>query len=132
MLSAMDLFVASSRQETFGLSVLEALANGAPVLYTTCPALDGLDHVDRATHVPSTVAGMRAALERERRAGPRERAAVPAIREAYGIEAVTARIDDLYEELAEASRHRLWRRQWALRGATVPLDSAVALEGSAR
>ncbi len=43
MLSAMDLFVASSKQETFGLSVLEALANGAPVLYTTCPALDGLD-----------------------------------------------------------------------------------------
>ena len=43
MLSAMDLFVASSKQETFGLSVLEALANGLPVLYTTCPALDGLD-----------------------------------------------------------------------------------------
>jgi glycosyltransferase involved in cell wall biosynthesis len=132
MLSALDLFVASSRQETFGLSVLEALANGTPVLYTTCPALDGLDHVDRATHVPSTVAGMRAALERERRAGPRERAAVPAIREAYGIEAVTARIDDLYEELAEAGRRRLWRRQWALRGATVPLEATVALEGSAR
>jgi hypothetical protein len=75
---------------------------------------------------------MRAALEGERRAGPRERAAVPAIREAYGIEAVTARIDDLYEELAEAGRRRLWRRQWALRGATVPLEATVALEGSAR
>ena len=52
MLSAMDLFVASSKQETFGLSVLEALANGLPVLYTTCPALDGLD-VTRASQVPS-------------------------------------------------------------------------------
>lgn len=131
MLSALDLFVASSRQETFGLSVLEALANGAPVLYTTCPALDGLD-VDRARRVPSTVAGMRAALEQERRAGPRERVAVPAIRDAYGIEAVTARIDDLYEELALAGHRRRWRRQWALRGASVPLDAAVALEGNAR
>ena len=130
MLSAIDLFVASSRQETFGLSVLEALANGAPVLYTTCPALDGLD-VDRATRIPSTVPGMRAALEQERRAGPRERAAVPAIREAYGIEAVTARIDDLYEELAQA-RRRLWRRQWPLQGVTVPLDTAAALEGNPR
>ena len=58
MLSAMDLFVAASKQETFGLSVLEALANGAPVLYTTCPALDGLD-VSRATQVPSSAGGLR-------------------------------------------------------------------------
>ena len=64
MLSAMDLFVASSRQETFGLSVLEALANGAPVLYTTCPALDGLD-AERATRVPSTADGIRAAMAAE-------------------------------------------------------------------
>lgn len=121
LLSAMDLFVASSKQETFGLSVLEALANGAPVVYTTCPALEGLD-VDRATQVPSAVDGIRAALEQELRAGPRERAAVPAIKDAYGIEAVTARIDDLYEELAAAGRRRLWRRDWALRGATVALE----------
>ena len=100
MLSAVNLFVASSRQETFGLSVLEALANGAPVLYTTCPALEGLE-VGRACQVPPTVAGMRAALEAERLAGPQQRVAVEAIREAYGIEAVTARIDDLYEQLAE-------------------------------
>ena len=51
MLSAMDLLVASSREETFGLSVIEALANGLPVLYTTCPALDGLD-VGRARSGP--------------------------------------------------------------------------------
>ena len=121
LLSSMDLFVASSKQETFGLSVLEALANGAPVVYTTCPALEGLD-VDRATQVPSAVDGIRAALEQELRAGPRERAAVPAIKDAYGIEAVTARIDDLYEELAAAGRRRLWRRDWALRGAIVALE----------
>jgi glycosyltransferase involved in cell wall biosynthesis len=111
MLSAVDLFVASSKQETFGLSVLEALANGAPVLYTTCPALDGLG-VDRARQVPSTAEGLREAMAAELRSGPRERVSVPAIRDAYGIDAVARRIDDLYERLA-ASRGRLWRRRRA-------------------
>jgi len=105
MLSAMDLFVASSRQETFGLSVLEALANGAPVLYTTCPALDGLD-AGRAHQVPATAAGLRAAMAAELRAGRRPRTAEPAVEKEYSIEAVTARIDDLYERLAG---RRTWR-----------------------
>jgi glycosyltransferase involved in cell wall biosynthesis len=100
MLSAMDLFVASSKQETFGLSVLEALANGLPVLYTTCPALDGLD-VSRATQVPSGAGGLRDAMLAELAAGPRgDRAAEPAVEKEYGIQAVTSRIDDLYEQLA--------------------------------
>jgi glycosyltransferase involved in cell wall biosynthesis len=108
MLSALDLFVASSRQETFGLSVLEALANGAPVLYTTCPALDGLD-VDRAQPVPSTAEGICAAMAAEVSAGPRPRMPEPAVEKQYSIEAVTARIDDLYERLAA---HRTWRTMW--------------------
>jgi glycosyltransferase involved in cell wall biosynthesis len=98
MLSALDLFVASSAQEAFGLSVLEALANGLPVLYTTCPALRGLD-VDRAHQVPGTVGGLRTALATEVAAGPGERQSAPAVAEKYGIEAVTARIDALYERL---------------------------------
>ena len=118
MLSAIDLFVASSKQETFGLSVLEALANGAPVLYTTCPALDGLG-VDRAVQVPSTAEGLREAMAAELRSGPRERVSVPAIRDAYGIDAVTRRIDDLYERLA-ASRSRIWRRRGPARGWAAP------------
>jgi glycosyltransferase involved in cell wall biosynthesis len=101
MLSAIDLFVASSRQETFGLSVLEALGNGAPVLYTTCPALDGLD-VPQAREVPSSVEGMRAAMAGELQAGPRPREAAEKVIQEYGIGAVTARIDSLYEELAVA------------------------------
>ena len=105
MLSAMDLFVASSAQETFGLSVLEALGNGAPVLYTTCPALEGLD-VTRAWHVPSTVEGLREAMAAEVRTGPRDRVPEPAVEKAYGIQAVTNRIDDLYDRLAA---RRTWR-----------------------
>jgi glycosyltransferase involved in cell wall biosynthesis len=114
MLSAMDLFVASSAQETFGLSVLEALANGAPVLYTTCPALEGLD-VSRATHVPSSADGLRDAMAAELAAGRRDRAAEPAVEKEYGIQAVTGRIDDLYERLAARPKWRTVlqaRRTW--------------------
>ena len=113
MLSAMDLFVAASKQETFGLSALEALANGAPVLYTTCPALDGLD-VSRATQVPSSADGLRDAMLAELAARHRpDRAAEPAVEKEYGIQAVTSRIDDLYEQLAyrTAWRTRLRRRR---------------------
>lgn len=105
VLSALDLFVASSAQETFGLSVLEALANGAPVLYTTCPALESIQ-TDRAQRVPGTVEGMREALAAEMAAGQRPRADVPAVRERYGIESVTGRIDDLYEELRPRRRRQ--------------------------
>lgn len=113
MLSATDLFVASSAQETFGLSVLEALANGAPACYTTCPALSGIDVDGRARQVPGTVAGMRVALAAEVSVGHRDRLAVPAVEAEYGIESVTARIDDLYEELARTSRRRFRRRALA-------------------
>ncbi len=105
MLSAMDLYLASSKQETFGLSVLEALANGLPVLYTTCPALDGLA-VTRASQMPQAVDGMRAAIAAEVAAGRRPRIAEPVVEKEYGIEAVTARIDDLYERLAARRRWR--------------------------
>ncbi|HTZ29924.1 MAG TPA: glycosyltransferase [Streptosporangiaceae bacterium] len=113
VLSAMDLFVASSAQETFGLSVLEALGNGAPVLYTTCPALKGLD-VSRATQVPSTAAGIREAMAAELRNGQRDRVPEPAVEKTYGIQAVTNSIDDLYEELAA---RRTWRTRKARRAA---------------
>jgi glycosyltransferase involved in cell wall biosynthesis len=127
ILSALDLFVASSAQETFGLSVLEALANGAPALYTTCPALDGLDAGDRARQVPGTVEGMRAALAAEVTAGHRERDAVAAVEEEYGIKAVTARIDDLYEELAASPRR--WPARRAARG--TPLRRAAGARAAA-
>ncbi|NXY98132.1 glycosyltransferase, partial [Streptomyces sp. BR123] len=42
LLSAMDVFVSPSREEAFGLAVVEALAAGLPVLHVTCPAIDDL------------------------------------------------------------------------------------------
>jgi glycosyltransferase involved in cell wall biosynthesis len=106
MLSSLDLFIASSEQETFGLSVLEALANGIPALYTTCPALEGIE-TERARQIPGDDEGMRQEIAAEMARGRRSRQGVPAIREQYGIEAVTCRIDDLYERLmAVRSRAR--------------------------
>lgn len=127
MLSAMDLFVASSAQETFGMSVLEALANGAPVLYTTCPALEGLQ-VPGARRVPGTVEGIRAALSGHVAAGHQPRNVSPEIEQAYSMGSVAARIDDLYEHLAAASaRHllRSKRRQDTARPVFEPADNAA-------
>ncbi|WP_055408339.1 glycosyltransferase [Frankia sp. ACN1ag] len=42
VLSALDVFVSPSRDETFGLAILEALANGLPTVYGECPGLEGL------------------------------------------------------------------------------------------
>lgn len=105
VLSAADLLVASSRQETFGLCVLEALANGLQVLYTTCPALEGMD-VEQASQVPSAAAGMGEAIGAAVAGGHRARLPAEAVAEAFGIAAVTGRIDDLYERLA---RRMSWR-----------------------
>ena len=99
MLSTMDLFVASSKQETFGLSVLEALANGLPVLYTACPALEDLP-TERAHRIPGDIGGMRQAITEELARGARPRDGVPPeIRARYGMSAVAGAIDDLYERL---------------------------------
>ncbi len=102
VLSALDVLVAPSSQETFGLSVLEGLANGLPVLYTVCPALDNVP-TDRARRVDGTVMALRGELEAQMRKGPAPREPVLEVRERYGIETVSARIDDLYERVVAGS-----------------------------
>jgi glycosyltransferase involved in cell wall biosynthesis len=113
MLSALDLFAASSSQETFGLSILEALANGLPALYTVCPALDDVPS-SRAVRVDGTVAALRAELAAQLRRPPGPREPAPEIREHYGIESVSTQIDDLYERVVARSGGA-WRRAaaWA-------------------
>ena len=69
MLRALDAFVASSSQETFGLSVLEALANGLLVVSTTCPALDDVPTY-RAREVAGTVDAIRSPWWRWRTGAP--------------------------------------------------------------
>jgi glycosyltransferase involved in cell wall biosynthesis len=98
VLSSFDMFVVASAQETFGLAVLEALGNGLPVLYTTCPALDGIA-TDRARQVPGEEDALRRELatELQRPLPPRE--PVTALLQRYGIHSAAARIDGLYERL---------------------------------
>ena len=98
MLSALDLFIASSSQETFGLSVLEALANGLPALYTTCPAMEGVP-TTRARKVAGTADALRAEIGVMMRGPLPPREPAPEVQERYSIEAVASRIDDLYEGL---------------------------------
>jgi glycosyltransferase involved in cell wall biosynthesis len=108
MLAGFDLYVAASLQETFGLSVLEALASGLPVLYTTCPALDGIQ-TERARMVTGTVDALREEIRKEFETGPRPRVADGAVFERYGIESVVSRIDDLYERILQSRPRRVQR-----------------------
>ena len=123
VLSALDLFIASSAQETFGLSVLEALSNGVPVLYTTCPALEGLV-TERARQVPGEVDGMRAAIAEELDAR-RPRRSEPVVQERYDMAAVTERIDDLYDRLAARRRAASRVRVTEVSASAVPVPQAA-------
>lgn len=105
MLSAMDLYLSTSAQETFGLSILEALANGLPALYTACPALDDVD-TDRAREVTGSVAALRAEIQREFE-HRRPRQDVPAVAARYGIASVAGQIDDLYTRLLARRKRRV-------------------------
>ncbi|WP_300612519.1 glycosyltransferase [Trebonia sp.] len=102
MLSAFDLYVMASRQETFGLAAIEAMASGLPVLYTTCPALDGIE-TEQARQVEGTPEALRAALSAAVAAGPRVRKADSAVTDRYSISATAQRVDDLYERLRKPS-----------------------------
>jgi glycosyltransferase involved in cell wall biosynthesis len=98
VLSSFDVFVAASAQETFGLSVLEALGNGLPAIYTTCPALDGIA-TDRARQVVGEEIALRHELAAEVDRPARARTPATGLLERYGIESISARIDGLYNNL---------------------------------
>jgi len=98
MLSAFDVYVMASVQETFGIAALEAMANGLPVLYTTCPALDGVSTA-QARQVDGTAPALRAAFAESIQAGPQPRKPDNAVFDQYGIGSTAQKIDDLYERI---------------------------------
>lgn len=107
-LAAMDLLVAPSLDETFGLAVLEALAAGIPVLYTRCPALQDLppQAAPAAVRVAPDEASLRAALHLAVRQRAVRTAPPPAVAH-YDIARVAAEVDQVYRQLRAASPR--WR-----------------------
>lgn len=97
LLAAFDVFASASREETFGLAVLEALAAGLPVLHTTCPALDELpaDRAPGARRVEPAVPALAAALHDRLARGP-VRLPQPAAVEHYDIARAAERLMTVY------------------------------------
>ncbi|WP_431681080.1 glycosyltransferase [Kitasatospora sp. KL5] len=108
LLAAMDVLAAPSAEETFGLTVLEGLAAGLPVLCTACPALDGLgpDAAPGAVRLPGTAEAYTAALAGLRDA-PRRRLPQPPAVAHYDIARIAAELADLYDRFGPApAAHR--------------------------
>jgi glycosyltransferase involved in cell wall biosynthesis len=103
LLSAMDLLVFASAEETFGVAVVEALAAGLPVLFAACPAVDNLPSDLRAglpgvRRLAADLSDLRPALAEAARSGPSRQPVPDAVAE-YDIAAQAARIDELYARL---------------------------------
>jgi glycosyltransferase involved in cell wall biosynthesis len=105
MLSAMDLLVAPSASETFGVAVIEALAAGLPVLYSECPALEELPDRGRpqAERVELRGEELRAAIQKARGCGPGRRDPHEGVLERFTIEVSARAVDDVYEKLPRGS-----------------------------
>ncbi len=103
LLSALDVFVSPSTEETFGIAILEATAVGVKSIVAACPALDGFQ-LDGVRRVSGNVNEVRRALLREYERGARLGAPDETIRGIYDIRSVVARLDNLYEALSEGSR----------------------------
>jgi glycosyltransferase involved in cell wall biosynthesis len=113
VLSALDVVVSTSRDETFGMAVIEAICAGLPVVYAECPALDELgvalpgtfriDASDAATEAESIRRGIDGAILLS--AG--RRLEVPhSIRDKYDVASTTARLDGVISDLRSGRAHR--------------------------
>ncbi|MEO7059672.1 MAG: glycosyltransferase [Lapillicoccus sp.] len=110
VLSAVDVLVSASADETFGMAVVEAVGSGLPVVYVEAPALDGLGEVPaQAVQVTPTAD----AAADERRLGEAvedaladvHRWPVPTVlTERYGARAAADRVDDVYASLVSRAR----------------------------
>lgn len=97
LLCAIDVFVSTSREEAFGLAVVEALAAGLPVLHRACPAVDDLPpgHAPGARRISDSVGELTAALRHRMEAGARRLPPPPAVAH-YDIARSSARLMDVY------------------------------------
>ncbi|MEW2518837.1 glycosyltransferase [Actinacidiphila alni] len=107
LLAAMDVFVSASREESFGLAMVEALAAGLPVLHMACPAIEDLPPAAApgARRIGTDVRDLVAALHTHyaRHTGPHagpdagaRRLPVPAAVDSYHIARTAERVHALY------------------------------------
>jgi glycosyltransferase involved in cell wall biosynthesis len=93
-LSAMDVVVSTSPQETFGLALVEAAVAGRPVLYVHSPGLDRVGEVSGVVKVSPQPSAIRAAvLGAVSEPGRPPRSAFTQ----YDIASVARRVDKLYQ-----------------------------------
>lgn len=102
LLSSMDLLVAPSASETFGLAAVEALAAGLPVLYDRCPAIEESPALGtaKAERVVGRVPELRAAIASRLVGLPTSRDVPPTTLTRFSIRECAAAVDRLYEDLA--------------------------------
>ncbi|MFJ8229565.1 glycosyltransferase [Streptomyces sp. NPDC094448] len=106
VLSAVDAFVSASRDEAFGLAVVEALAAGLPVLYRTCPAVQDLppELVPGAVRFGHDDASLTAAVrELAARRPPRSRTAPGGVGH-YDIRRTAGLVAEVYERVLAGDR----------------------------
>ncbi|MEU5687849.1 glycosyltransferase [Streptomyces venezuelae] len=101
LLSAMDALASPSPEEAFGLALVEGLASGLPVLYASCPAVEGLDAAERAgaAYCPSDPDSFARALYGLRGDVPPHREAPAAVRH-YSISRSAGQLMDVYASVA--------------------------------
>ncbi|MFE0699633.1 glycosyltransferase [Streptomyces sp. NPDC058872] len=99
LLSAMDAFVSTSPDETFGLAVVEALAAGLPVRYAACPAIEDLppDAAPGARRIGTSTSELAAELRGIRDARP-ARLPLPAAARRYDIAHSARQLMSLYDQ----------------------------------
>ncbi|MEU8519580.1 glycosyltransferase [Streptomyces sp. NPDC048577] len=99
LLAAMDVFVSTSPDETFGLAAVEALAAGLPVLHVACPAIDDLppEAAPGARRIGGSVPEVISAL-RDVRDAPAARFPQPEAARRYDIAHSARQLMSLYEQ----------------------------------
>ena len=112
VLAAADVLVSASRDETFGLAVLEAVTGGLPSVFVECPALEELgelpEGVERAAG--GGPAALRAALDALSARGLHRRSAPAAVLERYDARRTAAAVDAVYAEQLAVHRRGRARR----------------------
>ncbi len=105
LLDAMDVFVSTSREEAFGLAVVEALAAGLPVLHGPCPAIEDLppDLAPGAVRISGEVAELTSVLRARQVSGARRLDPPPAVSH-YDIARSAAHLMGVYTHVLSPAR----------------------------